>query len=114
MKHLGTHLALILAALAPQTLAAPAQVTIVTIDTEAAPNYCRLGLDYCGWNLINRDSSYKERIHRALCKRGICDPNDPAIWNSLWRCGEDIEFKAICGGAYSCQDGGRGRSDYCK
>ena len=60
------------------------------------------------------DGDYKDRIHRALCQRGLCDPNDGAIWNSLWNCGDDIEFLAICGGENSCQDGGTGRSDFCK
>ncbi|KAF7508150.1 hypothetical protein GJ744_009591 [Endocarpon pusillum] len=114
MKYYSTYLALALAGLAPQALAAPTQTTIANTFIDVTANYCRLNVHYCGWNLIKRDSGYKDRIHHALCRRGLCDANDPAIWNSLWNCGADLEFLAICGGENSCHDGGAGHSDYCK
>ncbi|KAK2630485.1 hypothetical protein QTJ16_001305 [Diplocarpon rosae] len=106
--------------LAPHALAAPSLLSLEarnissSLSILSADTYCRLNLHYCGWNLLTiADSDYKRRISSKLCQRGICDPNDPAIWNSLWNCGADLEFISICGGAYSCANGGAGRSDYC-
>jgi hypothetical protein len=54
MKSFTKLIALSLAFLLRPTLAAPAQVTVVTITTETIFDYCKLNLAYCGWNLIKR------------------------------------------------------------
>ncbi|KAK6585229.1 hypothetical protein PZA11_001956 [Diplocarpon coronariae] len=102
------------ASAAPSFLSPEAHNVSSSLFLASASTYCRLNLHYCGWNLMKVDPEYKRRISSKLCERGMCDPSDPAIWNSLWNCGADLEFISICGGAYSCADGGSGRPDYCK
>ena len=61
------------------------------------------------------DEDYHTRISNRLCKViGDCNFWSGNVWNSLWNCGNDLEFLGICGGENSCRDGGSGRHDYCK
>ncbi|PQE05200.1 Cupredoxin protein [Rutstroemia sp. NJR-2017a BBW] len=122
-------LLLVATAFAPSVLAFPTcdQVSMALVETNYTVQtrgsesttqqvYCNLNLHYCGWNLINSFSAdYHTRISNKLCKLiGDCNYNSGNIWNSLWNCGADLEFLGLCGGDYSCQDGGAGRNDYCK
>ncbi|KAF2113096.1 hypothetical protein BDV96DRAFT_151113 [Lophiotrema nucula] len=73
---------------------------------------CKAGLDYCGWNLLQR-SNYSDRIEAALLAK-----NQPTtvqqVDSSIFFCwqGGDIEFQVYCGNN-NCQNGGTDRSDYC-
>ncbi|KAE8447747.1 hypothetical protein EG329_010141 [Mollisiaceae sp. DMI_Dod_QoI] len=109
--------------LASSTFAAPSFAEIAARNTSSSLTtegtsayYCWADTNYCGWDLIdNFQDDYKGRISAKLCQLfGDCDPNSSDIWNSLWVCGNDLEFIAICGGAYSCVGGGSGHSDYCR
>ncbi|KAF2475005.1 uncharacterized protein BDR25DRAFT_159970, partial [Lindgomyces ingoldianus] len=76
---------------------------------------CKHGIDYCGWNLLNRGNTYNQRIPNELRVKN--QPDDFTHVNSslFWCVGGvngDIEFQVYCGDG-SCKDGGTNKSDYC-
>ncbi|KAI1357592.1 hypothetical protein F5Y08DRAFT_352013 [Xylaria arbuscula] len=122
MRFQAPKIFLFASALAPTLLASstPSLVesnsTTTKLAATAKEEYCHLNLHYCGWNLINNfGSDYRTRISNKLCAlTGDCNINSANIWNSLWNCGADLEFLGVCGGDYSCQNGGAGYHDYCQ
>ncbi|ATZ57247.1 hypothetical protein BCIN_14g04030 [Botrytis cinerea B05.10] len=128
MHFQASKLFLFASVLAPSLLASPISFLVegnstitsftqfVTLAEVSKERYCHVNLHYCGWNLINNyNEDYHTRISNRLCKViGDCNFWSGNVWNSLWNCGNDLEFLGICGGENSCRDGGSGRHDYCK
>ncbi|KAI4147775.1 MAG: hypothetical protein L6R39_003009 [Caloplaca ligustica] len=72
---------------------------------------CKNGIEYCGYNLLNKGNYYNE-IVAELQKNG--QGVDPAhVSQSLFHCGGSgwIGFKKYCGSG--CHNGGSGNSDWC-
>ncbi|KAI1361621.1 hypothetical protein F5Y08DRAFT_342451 [Xylaria arbuscula] len=125
MRFQASKLFLSASILAPSLLASPvveSNSTIAslsefkTLAVDVKEQYCHLNYHYCGWNLINTFAEdYRTRISSKLCTLiGDCNYSSGNIWNSLWNCGADLEFLGLCGGDYSCQDGGATQNDYCQ
>ncbi|KAJ2897437.1 hypothetical protein MKZ38_004668 [Zalerion maritima] len=76
----------------------------------AAADWCTNGLDYCGYNLLNKGNYYQDIVDELGANGKSTAPD--WISNSLFAChGESgIDFISKCSG---CRDGGSGESDFC-